>query len=91
MTARKNSTMRAAAARTAATTPPPGATAIDTRPIRTTVDLDRTLWADVQAWLSIEQARSRQKITTAHVLRALLHLLVEDPEVARATLDRMSQ
>lgn len=78
----RTSAMRAAAARSAPTTPAPGATAIRTDPIRTTVDLDPALWTDVQEWLAITQSALRRKVKMAQVLRVMLILLSEDGKFA---------
>lgn len=59
-----------------------GKTALITKPIRTTVDLDPGLWSGVQTWVATEQGTTRKKIKFSAVCRALLTLLVEDPDVA---------
>lgn len=91
MNARKFDNLRAAAQRTAPTTPAPGVTAIDTSSIRTTLDLDRSLWSDVQTWMSEAQSALRRRVHKAQVFRALLTLLVTDPDTAAKVRDLLKQ
>lgn len=69
--------------------PAPGSTAMRTTPMRTTVDLDPALWADLQGWLASAQAAKRRKISSAEVLRALIEIMVADLEFSAKVRDRL--
>lgn len=92
MTARRRGAgIAAAAQRTAPSTPAPGATAIRTKPVRITTDLDPGLWTDLDQWISTEKARLRRQLSQADVVRALVSVLVEGGPLADAVRERLSQ
>jgi len=76
--------------------PKPGATALNTTPHRTTFDIDRDLWSEVQQWMTTESARRRRPIHTVVLVRALLELLTDETDrtltdLVREKLDTMMQ
>jgi hypothetical protein len=88
---RRGAGIAAAAQRSAPSTPAPGATAIRTKPVRITTDLDPGLWTDLDQWISHERARQRRQLSQADVIRALVSALVEDGPVVAAVRKRLSQ
>lgn len=86
----RRGSLRAAAQRADVGTPAPGATAMSTRTIRTTLDLTPELWGDVEQWMAAERSAGRKQIKKATVFRALLTLLVRDPVIMQAVRDHIA-
>jgi hypothetical protein len=91
MTGRRKTNLRAAAARRDPVTPPAGATAIRSKPVRVTADLDPVLYGDVNVWLATTGVELRRKVALVDALRVLLTELVEDDVLAARVRDRLSQ
>jgi hypothetical protein len=76
-TDRKNRMAAAAAARTAPEARPAGQTAIRTKPVRITVDLDPVTYTALHKWLADAAEVGEPRITLSDAVRALIGELVD--------------
>lgn len=83
--------LRAAAARRDAGTPEAGVTALRSKPVRITADLDPELHAEVSVWVAQTGAALRRKLALVDVVRAVLRGVLEDKEFAEQVRDKITQ
>lgn len=97
MTTKQDMAKRMATAATsrAGGTKPTGRTAIRTKPVRITLDLNKADYEALNHWLAFTATRINpepgQRLTLSKALRAMIHATVKDETVTLVVLDLLRQ
>jgi len=73
---------------------PTGQTAIRTKPVRVTLDLDPATYTELNRWLgtaAVEANPDFPRLTIARALRAMIHATINDPAAASAVMEQLRQ
>ena len=87
---RKNLMTAAAAARTAPDAKPAGQTAIRTRPVRITIDLDPAAYTALNKWVANAAAEVNPdlpRLSQSAAVRAMIGAAVLDPSIGLVVID----
>ena len=88
--AQKNRMAAAAAARTAPEAKPAGQTAIRTRPVRITVDLDPAAYTALNKWIAAaaaEVAPDLPRLSQSAAVRAMINATILDKSIGVVVID----